>query len=83
MLLDDAAGHEQVQPLLPGTSGSLVLITSRRRLTALEDCAVISLGTLSPAEAVALLARLADRSDLGSGAGPAGEITRCAGTCRG
>ena len=40
LLLDDAAGHEQVRPLLPGTAGSLVLITSRRRLTALEDAAV-------------------------------------------
>jgi tetratricopeptide (TPR) repeat protein/transcriptional regulator with XRE-family HTH domain len=79
LLLDDAAGHEQVRPLLPGTSGSLVLVTSRRRLTALEDSAVISLGTLSPAEAVALLARLAGRSDLGSGAGPAGEIARLCG----
>ena len=79
LLLDDAAGHEQVRPLLPGTSGSLVLVTSRRRLTALEDSALISLGTLSPAEAVALLARLADRSDLGSEAGPAGEIARLCG----
>ena len=79
LLLDDAAGHEQVRPLLPGTPGSLVLVTSRRRLTALEDSAVISLGTLSPVEAVALLARLAGRSDLGSGAGPAGEIARLCG----
>src|SRR5262249_18834308 len=41
LLLDDAAGHEQVRPLLPGTAGSLMLITSRRRLTALEDAAVV------------------------------------------
>jgi tetratricopeptide (TPR) repeat protein/transcriptional regulator with XRE-family HTH domain len=79
LLLDDAAGHEQVRPLLPGTVGSLVLITSRRRLTALEDAAVISLETLSPGEAAALLARLADRPDLGSDDGPAGEITRLCG----
>ncbi|HEX6857126.1 MAG TPA: NB-ARC domain-containing protein, partial [Streptosporangiaceae bacterium] len=79
LLLDDVAGHEQVRPLLPGTSGSLVLVTSRRRLTALEDSAVISLGTLSEAEAVALLARLAGRADLGPGAGPAGEIARLCG----
>src|SRR6202042_3616690 len=72
LLLDDAAGHEQVRPLLPGTAGSLVLITSRRRLTALEDSAVISLGTLSPAEAVAMLARLSGRPGLGSPDGPAG-----------
>src|SRR6266849_6554627 len=51
LLLDDAAGHEQVKPLLPGTPGSLVLITSRRRLTALEDTAAISLDTLTPADA--------------------------------
>jgi tetratricopeptide (TPR) repeat protein/transcriptional regulator with XRE-family HTH domain len=79
LVLDDAAGHEQVRPLLPGTAGSLVLITSRRRLTALEDAAVISLDTLSPGEAAVLLARLAGRPGLASGAGPAGEITRLCG----
>ena len=79
LLLDDAAGHEQVRPLLPGTPGSLVLVTSRRRLIALEDAAVISIGTLSPGEAAVLLARLADRPELGSGEGPAGEITRLCG----
>src|SRR5262249_45187035 len=30
LLLDDAASHEQVRPLLPGTGSSLVLVTSRR-----------------------------------------------------
>src|SRR5262249_6247718 len=33
LLLDDAASHEQIRPLLPGTGRSLVLLTSRRRLT--------------------------------------------------
>lgn len=79
LVLDDAAGHEQVRPLLPGTGGSLVLVTSRRRLTALEDAEVISIGTLSPDEAVGLLARLSGRADLGSAAGPAGEIARLCG----
>src|SRR5215472_13581153 len=27
LVLDDAAGHQQVRPLLPGTPGSLVLVT--------------------------------------------------------
>ena len=79
LLLDDVAGHEQVRPLLPGTAGSLVLVTSRRRLIALEDAAVISLGTLSPDEAAVLLARLAGRGDLRPGPGPARQITRLCG----
>jgi class 3 adenylate cyclase/tetratricopeptide (TPR) repeat protein len=79
LVLDDAASHEQVSPLLPGTAGSLVLVTSRRHLTALADAAAISLDTLSLGEAAALLARLSGRPELGSGAGPAGEITRLCG----
>ena len=79
LVVDDAAGHEQVRPLLPGAAGSLVLITSRRRLAALEDAAVISLDTLPPGEAAALLARLAARPGLRAGDAAAGEITRLCG----
>ena len=64
LVLDDAAGSDQVRPLLPGTGGALVLITSRRHLTALEDARVISLDTLTPGEAAGLLARLAARPGL-------------------
>ena len=79
LVLDDAAGHEQVRPLLPGIAGSLVLITSRRRLTALEDATVLSIDTLNPADAAALLSRLADRPDLGPDAGATAEIARLCG----
>ena len=76
LLLDDAASHEQVRPLLPGTGSSLVLVTSRRRLAALDDATVISLDTLAPREAAALLVWLAGRPGLQPGDAAVGEITR-------
>ena len=79
LVLDDAAGHEQVRPLLPGSAGNMVLITSRRRLVALEDAAVISLDTLTLGEATRLLAQMADRPELTVSTGPAGEIARLCG----
>ena len=79
LVLDDAAGHEQVRPLLPGRPGSLVLITSRRRLAALEDAAVVSLDTLAPGEAAGLLACLADRSDVTAGDPGVGQLAALCG----
>jgi tetratricopeptide (TPR) repeat protein/transcriptional regulator with XRE-family HTH domain len=64
LILDDAAGSEQVRPLLPGGGGSLVLVTSRRHLSALDDATAISLDTLPPGEAAELLVRLAGRAGL-------------------
>jgi tetratricopeptide (TPR) repeat protein/transcriptional regulator with XRE-family HTH domain len=64
LLLDDAAGHDQVRPLLPGTPGSLVLITSRRHLAALDDATSLCLDVLPDGDAAAMLIRLADRTDL-------------------
>ena len=82
LLLDDAAGHEQVRPLLPGTAGSLVLVTSRRHLTALEDAHAISLDTLPPGEAAELLIRLAARPGLSPATRRSARSPGCAGTCR-
>ncbi len=65
LVLDDAVASGQVLPLLPGSSDSLVLVTSRRHLTAL-DASVISLDVLSPDDAVEMLVRLAGRADLGA-----------------
>ena len=79
LLLDDAASHEQVRPLLPGTGGSLVLVTSRRRLAALDDAAVISLDILPPGEAAQLLARLTARAGIHAADPAVGEITRLCG----
>jgi tetratricopeptide (TPR) repeat protein/transcriptional regulator with XRE-family HTH domain len=64
LVLDDAVSSEQIEPLLPGTGASLVLVTSRRHLSALEDAEVLSLDVLSPDDAAELLVRLAARPGL-------------------
>ena len=79
LVLDDAASSEQVRPLLPGAGGSLVLVTSRRHLSALEDATAISLDTLPPGEAAALLVRLAGRPGLSPDDPAVAEITRLCG----
>jgi len=61
LLLDDVGGHEQVRPLLPGTPGCQVLITSRHRLAGLEDAQPLPLGVLPAQQAVAMFLRLARR----------------------
>ena len=69
LVLDGAASSDQVRLLLPGAGGSLVLITSRRHLSALDDATTVSLDTLPPDQAAALLVRLADRAEPGRSGG--------------
>ena len=59
LLLDNAADAAQVRPLIPGTPGCLVLVTSRRRLTGLDDADPVNLDTLPETDAVALLHKIA------------------------
>jgi tetratricopeptide (TPR) repeat protein/DNA-binding XRE family transcriptional regulator len=60
IILDNASDASQVRPMLPGAAGSLVLVTSRNKLTglvALEGAVPLAVGLLDPEEARDLLAR--------------------------
>ncbi|NEB08144.1 tetratricopeptide repeat protein [Streptomyces coelicoflavus] len=58
VVLDNAAGTEHIRPLLPGATSSLLLITSRRRLTGLDGAARLSLDLLPAADALELFGRI-------------------------
>ncbi|WP_158718731.1 BTAD domain-containing putative transcriptional regulator [Streptomyces griseus] len=64
IVLDDATGSDQIEPLLPGTPGCLILVTSRRRLEALTGARPLTLGLLSEEEAVRLLSTRSGRPDV-------------------
>lgn len=62
IILDDARDSAQVRPLLPGTPGCSVLVTSRHRLTDLEGARSLSLEVPPPSQASELFARVAGRA---------------------
>ncbi|MET9242417.1 BTAD domain-containing putative transcriptional regulator [Nonomuraea sp. NPDC003709] len=55
VVLDDAADESQIQPLLPGTPECAVLVTARRRLTALPAARLIDLPVMPPGDSLELL----------------------------
>jgi tetratricopeptide (TPR) repeat protein len=68
LVLDNAATVDQVRPLLPGSTGCLVVVTSRRRLGGLPVTHTVSLDLLPMPDAVSLFASTAGRG--GQVAGP-------------
>jgi DNA-binding SARP family transcriptional activator len=82
VVLDNARDAEHVRPLLPGTPGCLVVVTSRNELTGLlasDGAHPITLELLTSAEAHDLLAHRLGRGRLAAEPAAAAEIiSRCA-----
>lgn len=79
LILDNAAGEAHVRPLLPPGPGSAVLVTSRRRLVALEGAAHLDLTVPDGEEALELLRRVAGRERTGAQPERAAEIVALCG----
>lgn len=79
VVADDAAGPEQVRPLLPGTAGCAVIVTSRTQLTGLTGH-LWTLGPLTDDEARRLLTRIVGERRILAEPDPANELVdTCAG----
>lgn len=66
LILDDAQSAAQVRMLLPSDPGCPILVTSRRRLAALDDAELVALGVLEQDDAAELFSSVA-RIKAGSG----------------
>jgi DNA-binding SARP family transcriptional activator/tetratricopeptide (TPR) repeat protein len=82
VLLDNAHRAEQVRPLLPGSGGCLVVLTSRGRLASLvarEGAVRLDLDVLSPEEAQTLLGQVLGTERVDAEPEPARRLARLCG----
>ncbi|MET8623633.1 BTAD domain-containing putative transcriptional regulator [Kitasatospora sp. NPDC004669] len=79
LVLDNAADSGHVEPLLPGSAGCAVLITSRHRLTGLAGAHQMRLDTLPPEQALELLTRIVGAERVAAEPAAAEEVVRACG----
>jgi DNA-binding SARP family transcriptional activator/tetratricopeptide (TPR) repeat protein len=61
VILDDAAGHDQIRPLLPVAGRCLILITTRRRLPDIAGARALTLDVLPAEDAITLFRSMAGK----------------------
>ncbi len=76
VVLDDALSERDVRPLLPSSSGSAAIVTSRVPLTGLEGAASADLDAFTSEQAVRLLGRIIGPARLAAEPEAAAEIVR-------
>jgi len=79
VVADDAAGPWQVEPLLPGTAGCAMLVTSRAYPTGLATARLVDLDVLAPDEATAMLSGIIGSGRVDAEPKAAGEIVASCG----
>jgi DNA-binding SARP family transcriptional activator/tetratricopeptide (TPR) repeat protein len=77
VILDDAAGHDQIRPLLPVTGRCLILITTRRRLPDYPGSRTLTLDVLPADEAATLFRQVAGEGRTGD----ADQVATAVGQC--
>jgi tetratricopeptide (TPR) repeat protein/transcriptional regulator with XRE-family HTH domain len=79
IVLDNALSAAQVEPLLPGAAGCMVIVTSRKSLRSLDDAQVLSLDELPEPDAVALFRAVARSARIAEDDPAVPEIVRLCG----
>jgi tetratricopeptide (TPR) repeat protein len=77
VILDDAAGPDQIGPLLPVASRCLILITTRRRLPDFGGARSLTLDVLPAEEAITLFRRIIGESRAADADQIAAAVERC------
>ena len=79
VVADDAAMAAQVRPLIPGTAGCALLVTSRARLEGLDAAHLMPLDVMTPDDAVSLLTRIVGSHRAAAEPRAAGELVQACG----
>jgi len=80
VVLEDAASESQVRPLLPGSQGCGVIVTSRNRLAGLAGAVFIDLGLLPAQSAFELLSQITGQERINADADAAWRVVhQCGG----